>query len=1333
MVNYVIINEKKIDVNYADKSLSISGQNITDTNEIKNLDKLTYLEKLFLQNNKISEIKDLNLLINLKVLYLSGNKISEIKGLDNLVNLEHLYLNDNEIYKIEGLANCKNLKSLNLEGNHMNKIQNLDINIKLETLFLGNNKISEISGLKNLIELKYLGLENNQNISKIEGLENLDNLGTLGLENTKIPTELIEKLGGLNTEIPSRVAYPLNFVLYCRAEYIEYEDQLIFINQNRLNLSGYNISNLHDLKHLEKVDKVEHLNLVDNYIKKLNNLDYFVNLKTLWGSFNEIEKIENLDHLKKLEELSLNNNKITDSSGLRPLISLRKLNLKENNIKNISEIKYLENLVELNLSGNTEISDFSEILNLPSLKILILEKMDLNTIPNFNLKNLKELYINDNKIVEIPKVYLPKLKFLDLGNNQLKSMVNLCQFPYLIRLNLNNNQIKKLECIDKMSNNLNIFSIDKNKIDKRLFDKLWSGDFKLNSRFFIFYLILRKYLNDQSILTEINFDQLIGDSPVLNSLKKMGDHSKIRDIVKLFNNEFEILCGRNKVPLKIITPKYIAREIDILLEVVGPDEGYGLEHIVDRLQLCSKKALVRLLRRIRSKKLWNIEFYYNETHIKRATNFKVKTTQLEFPKINSRMNFKNQITWLHFSDLNFTEIKESDSKIMKSRLKFLESLIIKSRKKIDLLFITGDVTTSGKPKEFTNFANYLEDIISTLNLERENVFIVPGNHDKHQTEFFQPFENFLNSFYKGEKSYEKENSYFVEEKYVNNCLIGVLGLNSSMFDINHLKLCLKTYKDHQYSNPDINICLFHRSLENHMVSEEIKNLIYDNFDFILNGHLHKSIKIMRSNGLNHNVIQFIAGSMNLNIVEYNYLRREGEASFYDYSTNEQFWKKDTTTGFETGKIEFETIEYDIKKNHIRSVHARDIGLFKELNVEFNQKFNFLIGPNASGKTSILKCIALSFSITSDSLKHFRYGSRAELWTNFYYEDKKYNVGSSVGFVQNGEIYRKSEVASLQLPLGEGIQMNPRDLEKKDINFIPLSINAYRRIYYIEIEGSKKEKKLNPTRNKYKNRAVSNLAGEDFGPISSYPSVKQWMVNRILQINLDWADIEKQNWSWFIQNLSEIGPSGTNLSFIDIDKENNPIFKLFNKSCYLEELSAGFQAVLYLICNIINWIETGNYDKGRKLVRHTTGTVLIDELDVHLHPEWQFSIRHTLEKFFPNLQFIVTTHSPHLISTAEKNEIIYLKEFNRIINIKPLQKTFSGWTTDQILKDLMGVESLENKLYNKLIKQANEFILKKEIKNLKKIIKELDLITHKSDIIVQSLKIRLVNLQNNLEP
>ncbi|MGR6008126.1 AAA family ATPase, partial [Bacillus cereus] len=43
-----------------------------------------------------------------------------------------------------------------------------------------------------------------------------------------------------------------------------------------------------------------------------------------------------------------------------------------------------------------------------------------------------------------------------------------------------------------------------------------------------------------------------------------------------------------------------------------------------------------------------------------------------------------------------------------------------------------------------------------------------------------------------------------------------------------------------------------------------------------------------------------------------------------------------------------------------------------------------------------------------------------------------------------------------------------------------------------------------------------------------------------------------------------------------------------------------------------------------------GTVIIDELDVHLHPEWQLTISDSLRRMFPKLQFIITTHSPTLL-------------------------------------------------------------------------------------------------------
>lgn len=72
--------------------------------------------------------------------------------------------------------------------------------------------------------------------------------------------------------------------------------------------------------------------------------------------------------------------------------------------------------------------------------------------------------------------------------------------------------------------------------------------------------------------------------------------------------------------------------------------------------------------------------------------------------------------------------------------------------------------------------------------------------------------------------------------------------------------------------------------------------------------------------------------------------------------------------------------------------------------------------------------------------------------------------------------------------------------------------------------------------------------------------------------------------------------------------------------------------------IVEWIEAVNEEEDI-LIQQAEGTVFIDELDVHLHPEWQIIIRNMLDKVFPRLQFVITTHSPHLIASAQAGEII----------------------------------------------------------------------------------------------
>ncbi len=99
-----------------------------------------------------------------------------------------------------------------------------------------------------------------------------------------------------------------------------------------------------------------------------------------------------------------------------------------------------------------------------------------------------------------------------------------------------------------------------------------------------------------------------------------------------------------------------------------------------------------------------------------------------------------------------------------------------------------------------------------------------------------------------------------------------------------------------------------------------------------------------------------------------------------------------------------------------------------------------------------------------------------------------------------------------------------------------------------------------------------------------------------------------------------------------------------------EMSDGYRAALALMTDIVRHLIgaygiTGLTDKdeiGRLFIKRS-GVVLIDEIDAHLHPEWQQKIGFWLKRHFPNIQFLVTTHSPIICQAADPNGLFVLPE------------------------------------------------------------------------------------------
>lgn len=140
--------------------------------------------------------------------------------------------------------------------------------------------------------------------------------------------------------------------------------------------------------------------------------------------------------------------------------------------------------------------------------------------------------------------------------------------------------------------------------------------------------------------------------------------------------------------------------------------------------------------------------------------------------------------------------------------------------------------------------------------------------------------------------------------------------------------------------------------------------------------------------------------------------------------------------------------------------------------------------------------------------------------------------------------------------------------------------------------------------------------------------------------------------------------------VDIEDEQNSF-----KTCRIDsQLSDGYKIVLVLVLDLVSRILELNADipfaTPEKLL-NVPGVVLIDEVDLHLHPSWQQRIIGDLQRTFPNIQFIVTTHSPQVVSSVPKECI-------RIISngaIVPFDTQTQGVESQMILAEIFGTSSV----------------------------------------------------------
>jgi len=126
---------------------------------------------------------------------------------------------------------------------------------------------------------------------------------------------------------------------------------------------------------------------------------------------------------------------------------------------------------------------------------------------------------------------------------------------------------------------------------------------------------------------------------------------------------------------------------------------------------------------------------------------------------------------------------------------------------------------------------------------------------------------------------------------------------------------------------------------------------------------------------------------------------------------------------------------------------------------------------------------------------------------------------------------------------------------------------------------------------------------------------------------------------------------------------------------LSSLSDGVRTMLALVADVARRCASLNPHLSANAVHETPGVLLIDEVDMHLHPRWQQVVIDRLQTAFPSLQLVVTTHSPHVLSTVDRESIRVLRTVNgQSIAQTPGFQT-KGVISADVLASIMGVDPI----------------------------------------------------------
>ena len=377
---------------------------------------------------------------------------------------------------------------------------------------------------------------------------------------------------------------------------------------------------------------------------------------------------------------------------------------------------------------------------------------------------------------------------------------------------------------------------------------------------------------------------------------------------------------------------------------------------------------------------------------------------------------------------------------------------------------------------------------------------------------------------------------------------------------------------------------------------------------------------------------------------------------------------------------------------LKKVKIINYRCFKEAEIDFDEHTTLIVGKNGAGKTAILDAVAVAIST-------FLLGIDVGVSRSISKDDARYEFHDLDGTVDPqhqfpvniesiGDIldnYNVKWVRSLNSESGNTTVKEARELTNisksvknrimtgdKSLNLPLISYYGTGRLY-----AQKKEKKNIKSLTEFKRQVgyVDCMAAE-----SNEKLMLNWFQIQTLKSLQEQQRTGKVEKPLLLKTVESAickcfeRISGSKNADIVFDLDTHRLVLNFEsgdgslQKFAMDEMSDGYKNTLSMIGDIAYRMAVLNPMLGDKVLEETSGVVMIDEIDLHLHPQWQQTIISDLNTIFPKIQFIVSSHAPAVINSVAKEQIRILDNGGIYM---PAAQTY-GRDANSILREVMKV-------------------------------------------------------------